>query len=114
MNEQPLMKVREDFMISPTGDSEATLRMAHFLKPISNSIHEPSSPFGFNPSSLSYVFDPNEWSLKFHFNGWRHPQEKWIYWVDPFIGDGGGGGGRVGATDGVEGSLLLGEGGEKK
>ncbi|RHN54466.1 putative protein-serine/threonine phosphatase [Medicago truncatula] len=81
MNEQPLMEVREDFMISPTGHSEATLRMAHFLKPISNSIHEPS-PFGFNPSSLSYVFDPNEWPLKFHFNGWRYPQEKWIYWVD--------------------------------
>ncbi|AES93974.1 hypothetical protein MTR_5g009540 [Medicago truncatula] len=81
MNEQPLMEVREDFMISPTGHSEATLRM---------------------------------WPLKFHFNGWRHPQEKWIYWVDPFIGEGGGGGGRVGATDGVEGSLLLGGGGEKK
>lgn len=68
-------------MLSPAGgDTEATLRTAHFLKPISNYIHE--SPFGFNPSSMSRVFHPKESPLKFHFTGWRHPQDKWVCWVD--------------------------------
>jgi hypothetical protein len=78
MNEPPLdlddtiMEVREDFMLSPAGDSKPTLRTAHFLKPISNTIHEPPLKFKTSPSSF---FDPNEWPLKFHFNGWRHNQE---------------------------------------
>ncbi|KAK2387267.1 serine/threonine-protein phosphatase 7 long form protein [Trifolium repens] len=87
MNEPPLdlddtiMEVREDFMLSPAGDSKPTLRTAHFLKPIANTIEEPA--FEVNPfsSSASSVFKPNEWPLKFHFNGWRHPQEKWVRWV---------------------------------
>jgi len=84
MNEHPfeetMMEVREDFMLSPDGHSEATLRIAHFLKPISNSIHE--QPFGFNPSSMSYVFDPKEWPLTINFIGWPRPQMKWGCWVD--------------------------------
>ncbi|KAK2441329.1 serine/threonine-protein phosphatase 7 long form protein [Trifolium repens] len=85
MNEQPLktlMEVREDFMISPAGDSEPTLRTAHFLKPIANSIHE--STFKTNPfSSSSSVFEPRELHLKIHFTGWRRfPQERWDSWVD--------------------------------
>ncbi|XP_045822344.1 uncharacterized protein LOC123915247 [Trifolium pratense] len=86
MNEQPLedtiMEVKEDFMLSPAGDSKATLRTTHFLKPIANTIEEP--PLKFKTSSSS-VFDPNEWPLKFHFNGWRdwrHNQEKWVCWVE--------------------------------
>jgi len=68
-------------MFSPAvAHSDPTLRTAHFLKPISNSIHQP--PFSFNTSSS--VFDPNEWPLKFHFSGWRIPQERWVYWVDQF------------------------------
>jgi len=38
MNEDALMEVKEDQMLSPAGDSEPILRMAHFLKPISNTI----------------------------------------------------------------------------
>ncbi|RHN67030.1 putative aminotransferase-like, plant mobile domain-containing protein [Medicago truncatula] len=74
------MEVREDFMLSPSGDSDSTFRTAHFLKPISNSIHEPA--FEFNPFSSSSFFDQNECPLKIHFSGWRHPQEKWVRWVD--------------------------------
>jgi hypothetical protein len=33
-------------------------------------------------TSSSSVFDPNEWPLKFHFNGWRKNQEKWVCWVE--------------------------------
>ncbi|PNY11398.1 serine/threonine-protein phosphatase [Trifolium pratense] len=85
MKEQPLddtmMEVREDFMLSPAGDSKLTLRTAHFLKPIANTIEEPA--FEVNPFSLSSsVFDPKKWSLSIHFNGWCHPQQKWVSWVD--------------------------------
>ncbi|KAK2383761.1 Aminotransferase, plant mobile domain family protein [Trifolium repens] len=78
MNE-PIMEVRDDFMVSPGGDSKPTFRTAHFLKPIASSIEEPCNPF----SSSSSVFDQKkEWPLTIHFNGWRHPQTKWIRWVD--------------------------------
>jgi len=84
MNEQPLkdtiMEMREDFMISPAGDSKQTFRTAHFLKPIGNSIHE----LNLNPSSSSFssVSEAKEWPLKINFNGWPYPQEKWVQWVD--------------------------------
>ncbi|KAK2387268.1 serine/threonine-protein phosphatase 7 long form protein [Trifolium repens] len=84
MNEPPLdtiMEVRDDFMLSPAGDSKPTLRTAHFLKPIANSIEE--SAFEFNPfSSSSSVFDPKEWPLTIHFNSWRRTHTKWVRWVD--------------------------------
>jgi hypothetical protein len=71
-----IMEVRDDFMVSPAGDSEETLRTAHFLKPIANSIEEPA--FKFNPFSSS-----KEWPLKIHSIGWRYPlQDKWVRWVD--------------------------------
>ncbi|XP_058782321.1 uncharacterized protein LOC131656691 [Vicia villosa] len=81
------MDVRQDFMLSsPTADCKPTFRIAHFLKPISNSIHEPP-PFKFNPfssssSSSSSVSVPKEWPLTIHFHGWRHRQPKWFRWVD--------------------------------
>jgi len=81
MNKQPsedtILEVREDNMLSPTGDSDPTLRTAHFLKPID----EP--PFKFKPfSSSSSVFHQKEWPLDIHFIGWRHPHMKWVRWVD--------------------------------
>ncbi|XP_024634659.1 uncharacterized protein [Medicago truncatula] len=84
MNEQTLedtiMEVKEDHMISPAGDSAPTLRIAHFLKPIANTIHEPA--FEFKQSSPSSVFEPKEWPLKINFTGWRRPRAKWVRWVD--------------------------------
>jgi len=74
------MEVREDFMLSPAGDSDPTLRTAHFLKPVANSIDEQSIEF--NPFSSSSAFDAKECPLKIHFNGWRQQQEKWFSWVD--------------------------------
>jgi hypothetical protein len=53
------MEVRDDFMVSPAGDSEETLRTAHFLKPIANSIEEPA--FKFNPFSSSKEWHPFHW-----------------------------------------------------
>ncbi|PNY11397.1 serine/threonine-protein phosphatase, partial [Trifolium pratense] len=79
--EDTMIEVREDFMLSPAGDSQPTFRTAHFLNPIENSIKEPA--FKCNPfSSSSSVFDPNQWPLEIHFNGWRYPQTKWVKWVD--------------------------------
>ncbi|XP_050877132.1 protein MAIN-LIKE 2-like [Lathyrus oleraceus] len=83
MDEDTIMEVREDFMLSPTADSKPTFRKAHFLKPISNSIDE-QPPFKFNPFSSfsSSVSQPMEWPLTIRFNGWRSPQTKWFRWVD--------------------------------
>ncbi|CAK8565543.1 unnamed protein product [Lathyrus sativus] len=83
MDEDTIMEVREDFMLSPNGDCKPTFRTAHFLKPISNSIDEPPA-FKFNPfsSSPSSVSQPMEWPLKIHFIGWRRPGTKWFRWVD--------------------------------
>jgi len=74
------IEVREDFILSPAGDSHPQLRTAHFLKPISNSIDEPS--FKLNPFSSSFsVFEPKELPLKINFIGWRLTQKKWVSWV---------------------------------
>jgi hypothetical protein len=59
-SEDTIMEVKEDFMSSPTGDSQPTFRTAHFLKPIAKSIHELTlNEFNLNPSSCStcYVFN---------------------------------------------------------
>ncbi|CAJ2639716.1 unnamed protein product [Trifolium pratense] len=79
MNE-PIIEVREDFMLSPAGDSKPTLRTAHFLKPIANTIQEPANEF--NQFSSSSVSELKEWHLTTHFHGWRYQQEKWLSWVD--------------------------------
>jgi hypothetical protein len=83
MNEQTLedtiIEVKEDFMLSPNGDSEPTLRTAHLLKPIANSIDEPTLKFN---QFSSFDFEPKEWPLKINFTGWRHPQQKWVCWLD--------------------------------
>ncbi|KAK2387313.1 serine/threonine-protein phosphatase 7 long form protein [Trifolium repens] len=81
-SEDTIMEVRDDFMTSPAGDREETLRTAHFLKPVANSIEEPA--FDVNPSLSSScpVFEPNNDSFKIHFHGWRYPQTKWVKWVD--------------------------------
>ncbi|CAL5202156.1 unnamed protein product [Lathyrus oleraceus] len=80
MNEDTIMEVREDFMLSPAGDSQPTLRTAHFLKPISNSMRV--SNLQFTASSPSSVFEPKELPFKIHFSGWRYSQQKWVSWVD--------------------------------
>ncbi|KAE9619673.1 putative protein-serine/threonine phosphatase [Lupinus albus] len=68
------MEVRDDFMVSPAGDSVPTLRTAHFLKPIANSIDD---------TQVSGFFQPNKWPLQFRLNsGWGYQSKKWIEWVD--------------------------------
>lgn len=69
---ETIMEVREEFMVSPSGDSEPTLRRAHFLKPTANSIDGPFSAF----------FEPKEWPLAIHFNGWHCQSNKWVGWLD--------------------------------
>ncbi|KAK7316746.1 hypothetical protein RJT34_00430 [Clitoria ternatea] len=83
MNDESLesiMEMKEDIMVSPAGDSEPTLRPAHFLKPIasSSSLSETVTA----SSSVPPVFDPQEWPLVTHFNGWRSPRVKWFQWLD--------------------------------
>ncbi|WJX37748.1 hypothetical protein P8452_25482 [Trifolium repens] len=75
-----IMEVKEDSMTSLVGDKEPTFRIAHFLKPIANSIHH-EHELNLNHYSCS-VFEPKEGSLKINFNGWRYPNTKWVKWVD--------------------------------
>ncbi|KAK7291698.1 hypothetical protein RIF29_07056 [Crotalaria pallida] len=74
MNEEPIMEVRDEFMVSPCGDSEPTFRKAHFLKPVANSFD----------TQVSDVDEPKEWPLSFGFifEAWRYPSRKWVGWVD--------------------------------
>ena len=81
------MEVREEFMVSPAGDSEPTLRTAHFLKPLANATIDGSSaslpPSPTLPSLPHTFFEPKEWPLAIHFIGWRYTrQDKWFHWVD--------------------------------
>ncbi|WJX37770.1 hypothetical protein P8452_25502 [Trifolium repens] len=75
-----IMEVKEDSMTSLVGDKEPTFRIAHFLKPIANSINH-EHELNLNHYSCS-VFEPKEGSLKINFNGWRYPNTKWVKWVD--------------------------------
>lgn len=76
------MEVREDFMLSPAGDSEPTLRTAYFLKPIANSTSEEIPLPSSSVSPPMFEIEPKELPLTIHFNGWHHPQKKWVGWVD--------------------------------
>jgi len=76
------MELKEDFMVSPSGDSEPTLRTAHFLKPIASSIDEPPFKLDQFSSTSSSVFEPNECPLETHFHGWHYTPKKWVSWVD--------------------------------
>ncbi|TXG67702.1 hypothetical protein EZV62_008977 [Acer yangbiense] len=73
---------REELMVSPSGDGEPTMRVAHFLQPTLTSIEGPvfelpSSCF----SSLPHTFEPKNWPLKLAFYGCSSPQEDWKIWV---------------------------------
>jgi len=76
--------VREDFMVSPVGDSKPTLRAAFFLKPPAESLEgrvaEVLSISMTMP--LPSVFEPKEWPLVIHFTCWRPTYRKWVEWVD--------------------------------
>ncbi|RHN67050.1 putative aminotransferase-like, plant mobile domain-containing protein [Medicago truncatula] len=77
LTEDTIIEEREDFMLSSVvHETHPTLRTAHFLKPISNSIQE-QPPFKFNPSFLN----PNDNPLKINFRGWHITQTKWVSWV---------------------------------
>ncbi|RDX71489.1 Serine/threonine-protein phosphatase 7 long form-like protein, partial [Mucuna pruriens] len=79
-----IMEVREDFMVSPTGDSEPALRTAYFLKPLAKSLDGAVSEVlsSFVSMPLPAMFEPKEWPLAVHFKGWSYPKEKWVEWVD--------------------------------
>lgn len=69
-------------MISPTGDSNATLRKAYFLKPCINLVQDPNFEFPFLP------IPPNTNSsevetlpLKVRYRGRNFPQKNWKEWV---------------------------------
>ncbi|KAK7305078.1 hypothetical protein VNO77_42977 [Canavalia gladiata] len=84
MNEssESIMEEREDVMVSPVGDSEPTLRTAHFLKPIANSTDGSVSEVLSSSVSVPHVFEPKEWPLVIRFSGWGHRKLKWFEWVD--------------------------------
>ncbi|KAK0602133.1 hypothetical protein LWI29_030642 [Acer saccharum] len=74
---------REELMVSPSGDGEPTMRLAHFLQPTVTSIDEqafelPSAYFSSKPPT----FQPKNWPLNVNFYGWRLPQKDWRKWVE--------------------------------
>ncbi|KAF7112491.1 hypothetical protein RHSIM_RhsimUnG0223800 [Rhododendron simsii] len=86
MEESPedrLMEEREELMVSPTGDGQPTLRMAHFLNPSLSSTEQPPlnlSPYSFSSTTSKTQTQKNP--LNVSFNGWREPQKNWKSWVD--------------------------------
>lgn len=79
-----MMEVREDFMVSPIGDSEPSLRTAYFLKPLAKSLDGPVSEVLSSSMTMPLppVFEPKDWPLVIHFN-WRcHTKKKCVEWVD--------------------------------
>uniref|UniRef100_A0A0R0EYM1 Aminotransferase-like plant mobile domain-containing protein n=2 Tax=Glycine max TaxID=3847 RepID=A0A0R0EYM1_SOYBN len=79
-----MKEVREDFMVSPIGDSEPVLRSAYFLKPLAKSLDGPVSEVLSSSMTMPLppVFEPKDWPLVIHFN-WRcHTKKKCVEWVD--------------------------------
>ncbi|XP_054796970.1 uncharacterized protein LOC129302255 [Prosopis cineraria] len=79
---ETVMESREEFMVSPVGDSKPTLRTAHFLKPSLTSYGRPRSDILSSSMSLPRTFEPKKWPLTVKFTGWQCPPRKWIHWVD--------------------------------
>ncbi|XP_027931275.1 uncharacterized protein LOC114187273 [Vigna unguiculata] len=79
-----IMEVREDFMVSPVGDSQPTPRPAYFLKPLAESLEGPVSEVLSTSMTMPLppVFEPKEWPLVIHFSCWRPTFRKWVEWVD--------------------------------
>ena len=79
-----IMEVREDFMVSPAGDSKPALRSAYFLKPLANSLEGPVSELLSTSMTMPLppVFEPKDWPLVVHFSRWRYTKRKWVQWVD--------------------------------
>ncbi|KAI9079955.1 hypothetical protein K1719_038020 [Acacia pycnantha] len=79
---ETMMESRQEVMVSPVGDSQPTVRIAHFLKP-SVPFNDPlisEIPSSYLPSPS--VFDLKKWRLSVKFIGWPGPLRKWIHWVD--------------------------------
>ncbi|KAL5802530.1 hypothetical protein ACOSQ4_030835 [Xanthoceras sorbifolium] len=73
---------REELMVSPSGDGEPTMRVAHFLQPTVTSID--GLVFELPAHCLSCIpqtFEPKYWPLKLTFNGCLVPREDWKIWV---------------------------------
>lgn len=79
-----MKEVREDFMVSPIGDSEPVLRSAYFLKPLAKSLDGSVSEVLSSSKTMQLppVFEPKEWPLVVHFKGWPKLKRKWVEWVD--------------------------------
>ncbi|KAI9187263.1 hypothetical protein LWI28_026127 [Acer negundo] len=73
---------REELMVSPSGDGEPTIRVAHFLQPTLTSIEGPVFELPANClSSLPHKFEPKNWPLKMSFYGCMAPKKDWKFWV---------------------------------
>ncbi|KAL5736233.1 hypothetical protein ACOSQ2_031021 [Xanthoceras sorbifolium] len=70
-------------MVSPSGDGNPTMRLAHFLQPTVTTIDEPVFELPSNCiSSVPPNFEPKNWPLEVKYNGWRNPQKEWKAWVE--------------------------------
>ncbi|KAL5804426.1 hypothetical protein ACOSQ3_031226 [Xanthoceras sorbifolium] len=74
---------REEIMVSPSGDGNPTMRLAHFLQPTVTTIDEPVFELPSNCiSSVPPNLEPKNWPLEVKYNGWRNPQKEWKAWVE--------------------------------
>ncbi|XP_057435595.1 uncharacterized protein LOC130728224 [Lotus japonicus] len=77
--EEEIIEVREEYMVSPSSNENPTQRIAYFLKPCSqNCIQESPHPHDFLHSFLSNQINA---ITEVRYNGWQKPQEEWKIWV---------------------------------
>ncbi|KAK3199599.1 hypothetical protein Dsin_023014 [Dipteronia sinensis] len=74
--------MKEKSLVSPSGDGETTMRVAHFLQPTVTSIEGPMFELPAHClSSLPHTFEPKHWPLKLALHGCTSPKEDWKIWV---------------------------------
>ncbi|XP_022747896.1 uncharacterized protein LOC111297419 [Durio zibethinus] len=83
--ENTMVEVREELMVSPTGQNQnPCLRTAHFLKPIFSPLENPLPKLPSQRlSSLEQPpFEAKNLPLSISFHGWRCRAKNWSTWID--------------------------------
>ncbi|XP_022762117.1 uncharacterized protein LOC111308018 [Durio zibethinus] len=83
--ETTMVEVREELMVSPTGQNQnPCTRTAHFLKPIFSSLENPlpKLPSQCLSSLEQPSFEPKNLPLRISFHGWRCRANSWSTWIE--------------------------------
>ncbi|KAK6282804.1 hypothetical protein POUND7_016629 [Theobroma cacao] len=83
--ERTMVDVREELMVSPTGQNQNPCsRTAHFLKPIFSSLENPlpKLPSQCLSSLEESSLEPKNLPLSISFHGWRCRAKNWSTWIE--------------------------------